>query len=70
MMRHRDRVVYFVVSLYQDYAIFCVKTIYCCLKTMNFHLFISCCLDCYILFLMYAYFGGSSSGKAAKTGII
>jgi hypothetical protein len=33
---HCDRVVYLVVSLCEDYADFCVKTIYCCVKTMNF----------------------------------
>jgi hypothetical protein len=34
--RRRDRVVCFVVSLCQDYANFSVKTMYYCVKAMNF----------------------------------
>jgi hypothetical protein len=43
-MWRRDRVVCLVVSLCEDYADFCVKTLYCCLKTMDFSLFMSCCV--------------------------
>jgi hypothetical protein len=32
----RDRVVCLVVSLCEDYADFCVKTMYYCVKTTNF----------------------------------
>jgi hypothetical protein len=37
MTRHHDRVVCLVVSLCEDYVDFCVNTMYCCVKTMNFH---------------------------------
>jgi hypothetical protein len=36
-MRRRDRVVCLVVSLCEDYVNFYVKTIYYCVKTMDFH---------------------------------
>jgi hypothetical protein len=35
--RHFDQVVCLVVPLCEDYADFCVKTMYCCVKTMGFH---------------------------------
>jgi hypothetical protein len=43
MMRCRDRVVCDVfVSLCEDYTDFCVKTMYCCVKTIQ--IFIDLCL--------------------------
>jgi hypothetical protein len=35
--RRHDQVVCLVVSLCEDYAYFCVKTMYCCVKTTDFH---------------------------------
>jgi hypothetical protein len=37
MTRRRDQVVCLVVTLCEDYVNFCVNTIYCCVKTINFH---------------------------------
>jgi hypothetical protein len=37
MTRCCDRVVCLVVSLCEDFAEFCVKTMYCHVKTMDFH---------------------------------
>jgi hypothetical protein len=42
--RHRDRVICHVVSLCEDFANFCVKTMYYCVKTTYFYLFMSCCV--------------------------
>jgi hypothetical protein len=36
MTQRHDRVACHV-SLCQDYVDFCVKTMYCCVKTINFH---------------------------------
>jgi hypothetical protein len=36
MRRRHDRVVCLVVSLCEDYAEFCVKIMYCFMKTMDF----------------------------------
>jgi hypothetical protein len=72
----RSAVIELFVLLCQDYANFYKKTMYFCVKTMNCHWFISCCLDCYILFLLYAQFwrlpihGGSQNRDYIKNQYI
>jgi hypothetical protein len=51
--RRHDRIVCHV-SLCQDYADFCVKTMYCCAKTEFLLIYVLC--DCCILFLLHALF--------------
>jgi hypothetical protein len=58
------------VSLCQDYVDFCVKTMYCCAKTMNFRWFISCCVIVVYYFCYMPCFGSSPSREASKTGVI